>query len=263
MAKNFDPQTGEPIKQTTETKTTNGLAIAGFVLSFASSILGLIFSILGLNEAKKTNNGRGLAIAGIIISVVKLVAVICLFVFFLFMWGFIWDEVKDDINLSTQCAMADKCVDNGDGTSECTYKSESGWKVTITCDNDYLTTDEEPTTDSKHVYKSKEITLEGQTETVSIEVIKSELGYTIESQNYTFEYEAGTTSDKFVFVYNPNIYFTVEKVDPSYKAANANETVISNGTKAFKVTTVYPEGTEYAEGIVARMLIDIDSISIN
>ena len=62
---------------------------------------------------------------------------------------------------------------------------------------------------------------------------------------------------------NQNIYFTVEKVDPSYKAANANETVISNGTKAFKVTTVYPEGTEYAEGIVARMLIDIDSISIN
>jgi uncharacterized membrane protein len=46
------------------------MAIAGFILSFFCSILGLIFSIVGLNQIKQTGQGgRGLAIAGIVISV--------------------------------------------------------------------------------------------------------------------------------------------------------------------------------------------------
>ena len=51
---------------------TSGMAIAGFVLSFFCAILGLIFSIIGYNEAKKSNGmvtGEGLAIAGIVISI--------------------------------------------------------------------------------------------------------------------------------------------------------------------------------------------------
>jgi type II secretory pathway pseudopilin PulG len=50
---------------------TSGMAIAGFVLSFFCSLLGLIFSILGYNECKKSLGavkGQGLALAGIIIS---------------------------------------------------------------------------------------------------------------------------------------------------------------------------------------------------
>jgi Domain of unknown function (DUF4190) len=48
---------------------TSGMAIAGFVLSFLCGLLGLIFSILGLLECNRTGmKGRGLAIAGIIIS---------------------------------------------------------------------------------------------------------------------------------------------------------------------------------------------------
>ena len=49
---------------------SNGMAIAGFVLSFLIPILGLIFSIIGLNRANQRpdQKGRGLAIAGIIIS---------------------------------------------------------------------------------------------------------------------------------------------------------------------------------------------------
>lgn len=47
----------------------NGFAIAGFVLSLLP-LLGLIFSILGLNRAGKIGGkGRGLAIAGIVLSV--------------------------------------------------------------------------------------------------------------------------------------------------------------------------------------------------
>lgn len=49
----------------------NGLAIAGFVCSFFPGICiaGLVMSIIGLSKAKEMNgNGKGLAIAGIVIS---------------------------------------------------------------------------------------------------------------------------------------------------------------------------------------------------
>jgi len=54
----------------------NGMAIAGFVLSFLIPLLGLIFSIIGLHSANQRadQSGRGLAIAGIIISSVIMVA---------------------------------------------------------------------------------------------------------------------------------------------------------------------------------------------
>jgi Tfp pilus assembly protein PilE len=50
---------------------TSGLAIAGFVCAFFCGLLGLILSILGHNECKRsggTIKGQGLALAGIIIS---------------------------------------------------------------------------------------------------------------------------------------------------------------------------------------------------
>lgn len=55
---------------------TSGMAIAGFVLSFFCGLLGLIFSIIGLNEVKRSNGtvgGGGLATAGIVISIVGMV----------------------------------------------------------------------------------------------------------------------------------------------------------------------------------------------
>ena len=64
------------------TEKTNGLAIAGFVVSVVSPILccgslstlGLILSIVGLVNVNKTGQkGKGLAIAGIIISAVIMV----------------------------------------------------------------------------------------------------------------------------------------------------------------------------------------------
>lgn len=51
---------------------TSGMAVAGFVLSFFCSLLGLIFSCIGLSECKKSNGmvtGEGLAVAGIVISI--------------------------------------------------------------------------------------------------------------------------------------------------------------------------------------------------
>ena len=71
-------------------KRTNGLAIAGFVVSLVSSIcccgslnvISLVLSIVGLANAKDFNgDGKGLAIAGIIISSVVLVIYILLYLF--------------------------------------------------------------------------------------------------------------------------------------------------------------------------------------
>ena len=48
------------------------MAIAGFVLSFFCGLLGLIFSVMGYNECKRSGglvSGEGLAIAGIVLSV--------------------------------------------------------------------------------------------------------------------------------------------------------------------------------------------------
>jgi Tfp pilus assembly protein PilE len=55
---------------------TSGLAIAGFVCSFFCGLLGLILSIVGYSQCKRsggTVRGEGLALAGIIISSVMLV----------------------------------------------------------------------------------------------------------------------------------------------------------------------------------------------
>lgn len=53
---------------------TNTLAIVGFVLSFFIAIAGLICSILGRKRANELGgNGKGLATAGIVISIVSMV----------------------------------------------------------------------------------------------------------------------------------------------------------------------------------------------
>lgn len=48
---------------------SNGMAVAGFICSFFMPLLGLIFSIIGINKAKNlAGKGHGWALAGIIIS---------------------------------------------------------------------------------------------------------------------------------------------------------------------------------------------------
>ena len=52
----------------------NTMATCGLVFSFLSPILGLIFSIIGLNKSRHMNGlGRGQAIAGIIISIINFI----------------------------------------------------------------------------------------------------------------------------------------------------------------------------------------------
>ena len=63
--------------QTTSTKKANGFAVAGFVMSFvAFPLLGIIFSSIGLAKSKKTGNGKGLSIAGLVISILYILYII-------------------------------------------------------------------------------------------------------------------------------------------------------------------------------------------
>ena len=56
-------------------RKTNGMAVTGFVLSFFCGVLGIIFSAIGMAQTSKDPNqgGRGLAIAGLVISIVSMV----------------------------------------------------------------------------------------------------------------------------------------------------------------------------------------------
>ena len=83
-------------------KKTNVFAIVGLVCAImVGSILGLIFSIIGLKESKKCNSGKGLSIAGIIISIIRILFTILFIVLFLLI--FRTTEFKDSYcaNLST------------------------------------------------------------------------------------------------------------------------------------------------------------------
>lgn len=60
----------------------NGFAIAGFVCAFFVSILGLIFSCIALSQIKKSNEkGKGLAIAGLVLSIIPIVLVVMYWLF--------------------------------------------------------------------------------------------------------------------------------------------------------------------------------------
>lgn len=65
-----------PVPESAPVKSggANVFAILGFIFSFFFSILGLIFSIIGLSKAKKMGGKqKGLAVAGLIISIITIV----------------------------------------------------------------------------------------------------------------------------------------------------------------------------------------------
>ena len=74
---------------------TNGFAIAGFVLSFFVAILGIIFSAIALKQINdRGEGGKGLAIAGLVLSIVWICVALVLLLAgactlsSLYFWGF-------------------------------------------------------------------------------------------------------------------------------------------------------------------------------
>lgn len=115
-------------------KKSNGFAIASLILGILGgvilAIVGLILGIVGIKKAKETNSGMGLSIAGIVLSVIKilLVVVIC----FLFSAIFKTEEFRVSYceGLSTE-DWEQACTKNNDGTyscvfANCTYEELTG-----------------------------------------------------------------------------------------------------------------------------------------
>lgn len=62
--------TTNQVKAMADSDKTNGMAIAGFVLSLIFAPLGIIFSAIALGQIKKTGQrGHGFAIAGLVIGI--------------------------------------------------------------------------------------------------------------------------------------------------------------------------------------------------
>jgi predicted secreted protein len=103
-------------------KKTNGFAIAGLVCALlVGPILGLIFSIIGLVKSKTTNTGKGLSIAGIIVSIIR--ALFLVLIIFLFAAVMKTDDFKtqfcDELAKGNQYEQA--CSKNEDGTYNCIF----------------------------------------------------------------------------------------------------------------------------------------------
>lgn len=69
------------LSSATSSNQSNTMAIVGFIFSFFIAIVGLICSIIGFKKAPELGgNGKGLAIAGIIISAISIVVTVILVV---------------------------------------------------------------------------------------------------------------------------------------------------------------------------------------
>ena len=129
---NYDPNTGEPLNRPApvQNNSTNGFAIAGLVCSIVvGSITGIIFSAIGMSKAKELGNGKGMAIAGLVISIVR-IAIIVLYLLALFV---LWPTTKSTIVKNAHCSEAYACVDQYDGTLKCKYIDTDYSIKTVTC----------------------------------------------------------------------------------------------------------------------------------
>ena len=85
--------------QPVQPQKTNGMAIAGFVLSLlcCTSLLGIIFSAVGLNQINKdpSQGGKGLALAGLILGIIFVVIYIIWAVFWAAVFGTAIEDIYD------------------------------------------------------------------------------------------------------------------------------------------------------------------------
>lgn len=143
-------------------RKTSTCAIAGFILSFFMFTPGLVLSIVGLDETKRYDeDGKGLAIAGIVISCITLLMTIVIYFFvgmFLGLIGSIsmMSSVYEDLDIP-EMSMEDKVCSYGDyyytgrygqkgyiscgptsytGRYVCEYVDEYGDLEEVTCYND-------------------------------------------------------------------------------------------------------------------------------
>lgn len=115
----------------------NTMSIVGFILSFMMPVVGLILSILGLNKSKELNNkGKGLSIAGIIISVLLFIFqfLVLLLLISVGTVSSTLDTAKNKAN-KLMCEKAYGCELDSTGNYSCKYLNNDGIIEKITCEN--------------------------------------------------------------------------------------------------------------------------------
>ena len=205
-------------------KRTNGFAIAGLILSlFISAVLGLIFSIIGLKKSKEYNSGRGLSIAGIIISVLKIIlTVICILIFM--------SLIKTDTFKNSFC---DELAKNNQYESLCTKKDDGSYDcIFLTCKfdkKDSSKVTKEELSEAIVSYLDKNATIDKKTLKVTITKATG-------SSSYKDEID--------MIVYDTN--FTIECTDKSDKCLKLNNTIpgipVTYGSSATDIKVSFENG---------------------
>ena len=104
-------------------KNSNVIAIIGFVLSFFIGIAGLVCSIIGLVKSKQLKDGKAFSIAGIIISSLRI-----LFTIFVFILGIliVVEESKDVIDKPREKII--ERIEKKDEESKAFYIMKTKWE---------------------------------------------------------------------------------------------------------------------------------------
>lgn len=122
-------------------KNTNIFCILGFIFSFIVALLGLIFSIIGLNQVKKTKEeGKGFAIAGIVISSIRLAfTIFIIIVYILLIVAAISDDTYyddtyyyDNVSQFCEYASCDYTCKDGEYCA-CKYTDDYGNEYNLFC----------------------------------------------------------------------------------------------------------------------------------
>lgn len=135
---------------------TNSMAILGIIFSFLFSLLGLIFSIIALKQIKQTHEeGKGIATAGLVISIIKLFFTVFIIgasmIAIIFTEG-VWGSLKENIIDTTKCSFATECqYDETSGNYNCVFKNSDGVEEYVICDEDSIPESEKSTFYSEHI----------------------------------------------------------------------------------------------------------------
>ena len=123
-------------------KTTETIGIIGFICSFIVPFIGLILSIIGISRACKNNSAKGLPIAGLIISIIRIV--LRIFIISLIVKGALFginnaDKIGGTITGKWDdfCQKAEKCEKTEDGFYNCEYKN-TFFEFTIPCSEEQI-----------------------------------------------------------------------------------------------------------------------------
>ncbi len=110
--------------------STPGLAIAGLVLAFLFWPVGLVLSIVALAKSKQ-NGGKGLAVAGLVVSILALIVTVVAIFVSIFSIGSVLSGPSDAVTTMNEALIDDNCEAFVDVTTDA-YRSSVGLNG---CDN--------------------------------------------------------------------------------------------------------------------------------